>query len=576
MKKILGNLKPFFWSIVVVFILVFITTMTDLALPDFMSRIVDIGIVKGDSNYILSTGMEMIFIALIGALATVGVSFLAAKISAGVSKNIREEIFAKAESFSLIEFNKFGTSSLITRTTNDVQQVQMAVFMILRIALSAPIMAVGGIVKAVDKNPSMSWIIGVSVASLFVVIMSTIILAMPKFKMLQNLIDKLNLVSKERLNGLRVIRAFNTDIHEENKFDNVNKDLTKVNLFVNRVMVVLFPMMMLIMNVTAIAIVWYGAKKIDMGTLRIGDMMAFIQYSMQIIISFLMLSMLFIILPRSAVSIKRISEVLTTDLTIKDKKKTKKLPVKLMGKIEFKNVGFAYPLAEENVLSDISFIAEPGKTTAFIGSTGSGKSTLINLIPRFFDINSGSILIDNVDIRDLKQKQLRDIIGYVPQKGVLFSGTIASNIKYGKEDATKEEMKKASEVAQALEFIKSKEDKYDTTIAQGGTNVSGGQKQRLAIARALIKNPKIYIFDDSFSALDFKTDAALRGALKKYTKKATVLIVAQRIGTIMNADKIVVLDEGKIVGVGNHTSLMSNCKIYQEIALSQLSKEELA
>ncbi len=575
MLKIMKYLKKYWWQILLVVIFVTIQTYVDLTLPEFMSKIVDIGIVNSDTDYIIKVGLQMLGLALIGGVATIIVSFFASRIAAGTARTLRKDVFEKVSNFSSEEINKFSPASLITRTTNDIQHVQMTTFMILRMMVMAPIMAIGGISKVLKNSPSLTWIIEIAVIALFIVIIVLFSLAMPKFKMFQKLIDKLNLVTRENLTGLKVVRAFNNEEHQEQKFDKANTDLTKLNLFVNKVMITLQPLTMLIMNLTMVAVIWVGSHQVDIGSLQIGDMMAFIQYSMQIMTSFMMLSMLFVMIPRASISANRIMEVLNTTPKITDPEVSKKPNNKLKGKVEFKNVSFAYPDADEAVLYDISFVAESGKTTAFIGSTGSGKSTLINLIPRFYDVTDGEILVSGVNVRDYMQKDLRDLIGYVPQKGVLFSGTVKSNLKYGNDKLTDEEMKEVARVAQALDFIEEKDKKFDTHISQGGKNVSGGQKQRLSIARALAKNPDIFIFDDSFSALDFKTDKTLRKELKKYTKDATVLIVAQRISTIMNADKIVVLDEGKIVGMGTHKELVKNCEVYKEIALSQLEEEEL-
>jgi len=530
---------------------------------------------KIQSDYIINIGIFMLLLSLLGAACTVTVGFLAAKTAAGFSRNLRKKIFTKVENFSNTEFDKFSTASLITRTTNDITQIQMLVVIMIRMVFYAPIMGVGGVIKALGKSSSMSWIIAVAVVVLLGLILTVFTIAMPKFKAIQKLIDRLNLVTRENLSGMMVIRAFNTQKFEENRFDKANEDLTNTNLFVNRVMVVLMPFMMLIMNGISLLIVWVGANQIASSSMQVGDMMAFMQYAMQIIFAFLMLSMMFIMIPRASVSAQRIAEVLETEPTIIDPKKPKHFE-NVEGILEFKNVSFKYPGAEDNVLNNISFKALPGETTAFIGSTGSGKTTLINLIPRFYDIAEGEILIDGLDVRDVTQYDLRDKIGYVPQKGSLFSGTIESNLKYADENASDEDIEKSAEIAQAMEFISEKQEKFKAEISQGGTNVSGGQKQRLSIARALVKKPKIFIFDDSFSALDFKTDAALRKALKEQIGTSTVLIVAQRISTIMNAEQIIVLDDGRVVGKGTHKELMKNCETYQEIALSQFSKEELA
>jgi ATP-binding cassette subfamily B protein len=503
------------------------------------------------------------------------VGYIAARVGTGFSKSLRNDVFSKVESFSLTEFNKFSIASLITRSTNDIQQIQMVLTMMFRMVISAPITGVVAVIKASQIAPSMTWIMWVAVVALIVMIAIMFVMALPKFEIIQKLTDKLNLVTRENLTGLRVIRAFNTEKDEEKKFDKVNRELMKVNLFVNRLMVFLQPAMMLILNLTTIAIVWTGSHLVETGNLQIGDMMAFMQYALQVIIAFLMVSMLFILIPRASVSAKRILEVLETKPVIIDPKKPKKPKKEIRGIVEFKNVTFAYPDADIPVLQNISFQAKPGETTAIIGGTGSGKSTIVNLIPRFFDVTSGSILVDRIDIREMEQSELRKKIGYIPQKGILFSGTVESNIKYGAPDISEEEVKKAAEIAQASEFINKLEKKYKANIAQGGTNVSGGQKQRLSIARALATRPEIYIFDDSFSALDFKTDSKLRKELKKETKDSTVIIVAQRISTVLDADQIVVLEDGKVVGIGRHKELMKTCKVYREIALSQLSEQEL-
>lgn len=530
---------------------------------------------KAQINYILLSGAKMLGIALLGAIVSIIVGFIASKVAAKTSMELRSSIFKKVMSFSNSEMDKFSTASLITRSTNDIQQIQMVIVMLLRMVLYAPILGIGGVIKVLNTNTSMTWIIGLAVVIILGIVVTLFITVMPKFKMLQKLVDKVNLVTREILTGLPVIRAFSTQKHEEERFDKANKDLTKTNLFVNRIMSGMMPLMMFVMNGVTLLIVWNGGKGIDAGTMQVGDMMAFIQYSMQIIMAFLMITMMSIILPRAAVSAVRVDEVLNTKLSINDSENPQNFDENKKGVVEFKNVSFRYPDADEDILTNISFTAKPGETTAFIGSTGSGKSTLINLIPRFFDVTEGEILVDGVDIRNVSQHELREKIGYVPQKGVLFSGTIDSNLRYGKEDATEKEIEKAAKIAQATEFIETKPEKYNTEIAQGGSNVSGGQKQRLSIARAIAKNPEIYIFDDSFSALDFKTDAALRKSLKAETGDSTVLIVAQRISTILNAEQIIVLDEGKIVGKGTHKELLNNCEVYKQIALSQLSKEEL-
>lgn len=527
------------------------------------------------NKYILKSGGQMLGIAILSMFVTIIVTYLAAKVAATLGKILRNNVYEKVMSFSNEEMKKFSTASLITRSTNDIQQIQMMMVMILRFIFYAPMMAMMGIFKVINTNVSMSWIIGVAVLCIVFLLGILFTFVMPKFKLVQDLVDRLNLVSREIITGIMPIRAFSNQKHEEERFDKANGDLTKVNIFVNRIMSCMMPAMMLVMNLIAVLIVYKGTYSIDAGTMQVGDMMAFIQYTMQIIMSFLVIAMMSVMIPRASVSAGRICEVIETEPTIEDPKNAKEFSGNKKGVVEFKNVSFKYPDAEEEILSDISFTAKPGETTAFIGSTGSGKSTLINLIPRFFDVTEGQILVDGVDIREVTQKDLRDKIGYVPQKGILFTGTIASNLRYGNPDATDEEIREAAEIAQATEFIDSKPEGFDTKIAQGGTNVSGGQKQRLSIARAIAKNPEIYIFDDSFSALDLKTDAALRKALKKKTGDSTVLIVAQRISTILHAEQIIVLDEGKVIGKGTHEELLKTCEVYKQIALSQLSKEEL-
>jgi len=553
--------------------------ITQSALAYIKSMYEDIGIDMNriQTNYILYIGGMMLLISLVGMGASIAVGFLSARISSGLGRSLRDKVFNKVTTFSNSEFNDFSTASLITRSTNDIQQVQMFTVMMLRMVFYAPILGVGGVIRALRTNTSMAWIIAVGVMAILTLVIVIFATAMPKFKRMQRLVDNVNRVTREALTGMLVIRAFNTQKVEEKKFDDANIDLTRTNLFVSRIMTVLMPTMMLIMNSVTLLIIWIGAKEIENGTIQVGDMMAFMQYTMQIIMSFLMISMISIILPRASVSAQRISEVLNKEITIKDPENPKEVKKDVKGLLEFKNVSFKYPGAEEYVLQDISFTARPGETTAFIGGTGSGKSTLINLIPRFFDVTEGQILLDGQDIREMKLHDLREKIGYVPQKSILFSGTIESNIKYGKNaDASDEEVQKAIRIAQAKEFILEKEKGLQSEIAQGGANVSGGQKQRLSIARALVKKPEIFIFDDSFSALDFKTDAALRRAMAEEIKDSTLLIVAQRISTIMNAEKIIVLDDGRIVGMGTHKELLKNCEVYRQIALSQLSEEELA
>ena len=528
-----------------------------------------------ETTYILHTGAKMLALAFLGMAASILVGLLASRVGAGVGRRLRENVFRKVVGFSNAEFDKFSTASLITRSTNDIQQIQLLLVMILRMVLYAPIMAIGGIWKVFHTNVGMSWIIGLAVAVIIVIVGFLFLVVMPKFKLIQNQVDKLNLVSREILTGLSVIRAFGTQKYEEERFDDANKALTKTNLFVNRAMTFMMPLMMFVMNSIAVLIVWVGGHSINDGAMQVGDMMAFIQYTMQIIMAFLMICMISVMLPRAAVSAGRVDEVLTSETMIHDPKNPSHIPEEGKGKIVFDHVSFRYPGAEEDVLHDISFTAEPGKTTAFIGSTGCGKSTLVNLIPRFYDVTDGKITIDGKDIRNVSQHELREKLGYVPQKAVLFSGDIASNILYGNPDGSEADMTEAAMIAQATEFIEQKKKKYKSTISQGGSNVSGGQKQRLSIARAIAKHPDVYIFDDSFSALDYKTDATLRAKLKEKTSESTVMIVAQRISTILHADQIIVLDDGQIVGKGTHKELLKNCEAYYQIASSQLSENEL-
>ena len=526
--------------------------------------------------YILKTGAKMLGLAALGMAASILACLMASRVGAKVGRGLRRDTFRKVIGFSNAEFDKFSTASLITRSTNDIQQIQLLTVMILRIVLYAPIMAIGGILKVSKTNVDMFWIIGLAVLLIVMVVAVLFIVVMPKFKIVQNMVDKLNLVSREILTGLPVIRAFHTEKHEEERFDKANKDLTKLNLFVNRAMTFMMPTMMLVMNGITVLIVWVGGHSINDGAMQVGDMMAFIQYAMQIIMSFLMICMISVMLPRAAVSAERVDEVLKSETKIHDPKEPKTLPKNGKGEVAFEHVSFHYPGAEEDVLHDITFTAKPGETTAFIGSTGCGKSTLINLIPRFYDVTEGKITIDGQDVRDLTQHALRDKLGYVPQKGVLFSGNIASNIMFGNPAGSEQEMTEAAQIAQAVEFIDTKPERYKSPISQGGANVSGGQKQRLSIARAIAKHPDVYIFDDSFSALDYKTDVTLRRELKKQTADTTTLIVAQRISTILHADLIIVLDDGKIAGKGTHKELMENCEVYRQIAKSQLSEKELA
>lgn len=526
-------------------------------------------------HYITIAGLKMLGLALVGMVVSILVGFIASKVAAIFGRDLRGMVFRKVVNFSNTEFDKFSTASLITRSTNDIQQVQLLVVMILRMVAYAPILGIGGIFKVLNTNASMGWVIALAVGIIMILVLTLFIIAMPKFKALQKLLDRLNLVTREILTGLPVIRAFSTDKHEEKRFEKANMDLTKTSLFVNRIMAFMMPAMMFVMNGVMVLILWVGGKGIDSGDMQIGDMMAFIQYAMQIIFSFLMLCMISIMLPRAVVSGKRIAEVLNTELSIKEANKKKEFTPSQKGVVSFENVSFRYPGAKEDVLHNITFTAKPGETTAIIGSTGSGKSTLINLIPRLYDVTEGRILVDGADVREVNQKNLRDKVGFVPQKGVLFTGTIDSNIRYGKQEAKEEDIKRAARIAQAEEFIEAKDEKYMESISQGGSNVSGGQKQRLSIARAIAKDPEIYIFDDSFSALDYKTDVALRKTLKQEIAESTIIIVAQRISTIMNAEQILVLDDGKIVGQGTHRELLENCDVYKQIASSQLSEAEL-
>ena len=526
-------------------------------------------------HYLLKTGGQMAALALLGMVASIMVAFLASRVGASAGRDLRSGVFHKVVGFSNNEFNHFSTASLITRSTNDIQQIQMLIVMLLRMVLCAPILAIGGVLQVMKTNVSMSWIIGLAVIIIAFVVLLLFLVVMPKFKVLQNLVDKLNLVTREILTGLPVIRAFSTEKHEEERFDDANRTLTKTNLFVNRAMTFMMPVMMLVMNGVSVLIVWTGAHGISDGQMQVGDMMAFIQYTMQIIMGFLMLCMISIMLPRAAVAADRVEEVLKSETMIHDPKQEKHFPKDGKGVLTFDHVSFRYPGADEDVLEDITFTAKPGETTAIIGSTGSGKSTLVNLIPRFYDVTSGDITLDGVDIREVKQQELREKLGYVPQKGVLFSGDIASNIMFGNSHGSDDEMTEAAEIAQATEFIDTKPEKYKSPISQGGANVSGGQKQRLSIARAIAKHPQVFIFDDSFSALDYKTDVTLRRALAEKTSGSTVLIVAQRISTILHAEQIIVLDEGKVAGKGTHAELLRNCPVYREIAESQLSRKEL-
>jgi len=531
---------------------------------------------KVQNSYILRVGGIMLLLTLLSGLCTIAVAYLSARTAAGAARDVRRDVFENVENFSNAEFDKFSTASLITRSTNDITQIQMVVVIMIRMMFYAPILGIGGVIRMLGKDSSMWWLIAVAVMILISLILIVFSVALPKFRAIQKLVDRLNLVSRENLAGMMVIRAFNMQDFEEERFDKANVDLTAVSLFINRLMVIMMPFMMLIMNGLSLAIIWVGAHQVAQANMQVGDMIAIMQYAMQIVMSFLFLSMLFIILPRASVSADRIADVLETELSINDPEQPKQLPEPFKGEVEFRNVSFRYPGADEDVLHDINFTARPGETTAFIGSTGSGKSTIINLFPRFYDVTQGSILVDGIDIREITQHQLRDKIGYVPQKGVLFSGTIESNLRYADENATDDMLASAIDIAQVTEFVNSKEEGVQAEISQGGANVSGGQKQRLSIARALVNNPPIYIFDDSFSALDFKTEAALRKQLKEKTGDSTVLVVTQRVSTVMNAEQIIVLEEGKIVGKGTHEELMETCETYKEIAVSQLNMEALS
>ena len=574
MKTTLKYYRPYILPIVLIIAFLFGQAMCELALPGYMSDIINNGIVKQDMGYIRHTGLIMIAVAAATVVCAIMGSLLASRAAARSSRDIRRALFRKVTAFSAAELNDFSTASLITRSTNDVQMVQQATVMILRLACFAPIMGIGAVIKALNTSVSLSWTIGIALLVILGIMTVSLFLVLPKFHVLQTKLDKLNLLMKERLSGVLVIRAFNTEKSEEKRFDIANRDLTKINMFTNKAMSFMMPMLMFVMNGVSILIVWAGAHLVNDGSLMIGDMLAYLQYAMHVIMSFLFITMMFIMIPRAIVSAKRIGEVLDVEPSIEDPEMPETVEDH-RGVVEFNHVSFSYPDAEKEVLEDISFTARPGRTTAIIGGTGSGKSTLISLIPRFYDATEGSVRVDGKDVRDITQHELRDQIGYVPQKGLLFSGTIASNLQYGKEDATEAEMLEAAETAQAMDFIREKEHGLDEEVAQGGTNVSGGQKQRLSIARALVKKPKIYIFDDSFSALDFKTDKALREALKEKVGDSTIIIVAQRINTIIDADQILVLDEGRLAGKGTHDELMQTCDVYREIALSQLSEEEL-
>jgi ATP-binding cassette subfamily B multidrug efflux pump len=575
MKILFAHFRRYVPAFLLQLVAIFLMVAATLELPDSMAHVINQGILAHDNSLIWHAGLFMLLLSLGAAAASAISGLIAARIATGFARDIREAVFAKVESFSLAEFNTFSTASLITRSTNDVQQIQMVMVMLLRMALMAPFMGVWAIIKAWRSAPSMTWILGLAVALLISIIAMIFRLAVPRFRRVQKLVDRLNLVTREILTGLRVIRAFNRERFEEAKFDGVNTDLTRLNLDVNRLMILLQPAMLLIMNLAVLAIVWSGAHLIDASRLQIGGMLAFTQYAMQAIMAFLLLTFVFILIPRASVSAQRIAEVLETTITVTDPP-SPVTPPHRGGRVEFDRVTFGYGGAEEPVLRDVSFVAVPGQTTAIVGSTGSGKSTLINLIPRLYDPTSGRVCIDGVDVRSMRLEDVYARIGYVPQRGILFSGTIESNVRYGAPDSEQEAMQRAVEIAQASEFVDSASAGYASPISQKGTNVSGGQRQRLSIARAIVRNPEIFIFDDSFSALDFRTDARLRQALHAATRDKTVIIVAQRIGTIIHADKIVVLDEGRVVGEGTHRELMETCEVYREIALSQLSERELA
>lgn len=575
MKHLIKYFKPYILLILPLVALTYLQVLATLKLPSYISAIINEGIIRGNSSAIYNNGTWMLLVTLGGALCAVIAGYLASRIAAGFSRDIRRAAFVKIESYSINEFNKFSTASLITRSTNDVQQLQMFTNMLFRPFIIAPLMAIGALQNAFAMAPKLSWIIAVAAGATMIIMMALLIIALPKFKLLQKMVDRLNLVTRENLTGLRVVRAFNNEKFEEAKFEKANQDLTSLNLFVNRLMIILQPIMMLAMNLATVAIVWYGGKLIDAGTMEVGNMIAFMQYAIQGIMSFLMISMIFIMVPRASVSAKRLAEVIQTEPSIKDPLRPVKPLENGKGKIEFKNVSFKYPSADIPALENISFTAEPGQTTAIIGSTGSGKTTLVNMIPRFYDPSEGEILLDGINVKKYRLEDLYRQVGYAPQKAVLFSGTVKSNIVYGASQATEEDIHNAASIAQAKEFISRFPEKYETPIAQGGANASGGQKQRLSIARTLAVKPKLYIFDDTFSALDFRTDAKLRQALVREVRNKTVIIVGQRLSTIMNADKIIVLEEGRIVGQGKHLELLKTNHVYQEIAYSQLSDTEL-
>ena len=572
MLKLFKGLKPYWTLVIGVLVLVFISTMTDLELPDLMSDIVDTGIVQGDVSYILGRGGVMLLVALLGTVCTILTSYLSSKIGMGFSRDLRKKVFEKVESFSLTEINEVGTASLITRTTNDINQVQMVVIMMMRMMLSAPIMIVGALIMALRKDVELSKVILVVIPIIIVTIAIIAKFTLPMFQKMQNKIDKLNLVVRENLTGIRVIRVFNKVEAEQERFNQASLEVSRIATMANRLMGALMPLMMFILNLSIIAVIWFGGIRINDGDLMVGDLMAFIQYLTQVMFSLLMLTMMFVLIPRAQASAVRINEVLEMESPIQEPKEA--IQPQLKGYVEFKNVSFGYEGAEEYAISNISFVAKPGEVTAIIGGTGSGKSSILNMIPRFYDAAKGEVLVDGVNVRDMNQQELRSKIGYVPQKAVLFTGTIRDNILYGKEDATDEEVRHALDIAQATDFVSKMKEGIESPISQGGTNVSGGQKQRLSIARAIVRKPEIYLFDDSFSALDFKTDAQLRAALKKETKDSTVIIVAQRVSTVMDATRILVMDEGHVVGMGTHEELLQTNEIYQQIVESQLKKGE--
>ena len=572
MLKLFKGLEPYWTLVIGVLVLVFISTMTDLELPDLMSDIVDTGIVQGDVSYILGRGGVMLLVALLGTVCTILTSYLSSKIGMGFSRDLRKKVFEKVESFSLTEINEVGTASLITRTTNDINQVQMVVIMMMRMMLSAPLMIVGALIMALGKDVELSKVILVVIPIIIVTIAIIAKFTLPMFQKMQNKIDKLNLVVRENLTGIRVIRVFNKVEAEQERFNQASLEVSRIATMANRLMGALMPLMMLILNLSIIAVIWFGGIRINDGDLMVGDLMAFIQYLTQVMFSLLMLTMMFVLIPRAQASAVRINEVLEMKSPIQEPKEA--IQPQLKGYVEFKNVSFGYEGAEEYAISNISFVAKPGEVTAIIGGTGSGKSSILNMIPRFYDAAKGEVLVDGVNVRDMNQQELRSKIGYVPQKAVLFTGTIRDNILYGKEDATDEEVRHALDIAQATDFVSKMKEGIESPISQGGTNVSGGQKQRLSIARAIVRKPEIYLFDDSFSALDFKTDAQLRAALKKETKDSTVIIVAQRVSTVMDATRILVMDEGHVVGMGTHEELLQTNEIYQQIVESQLKKGE--